>query len=387
MKHCFFQGNTRGTRAEGDRGEVLNGDDGALCQDDQHLSEQHRGVQLLPEESPDAPNANDGILDKIEKNSGINNDKNGMEAGILPHQTSTRTVRFHTEDKIHCNSPIGHSPIKPDFVSTNKDSESHDKNILHNDTLRTVCTDDEKPCGFTNDAKDENIPHFHTEEDFPAYTGDIFPEGFDDARLRKKYKAMPEEYYTRTGLKPVTPKNFPKWFVHAKGKKLRWHFWEVFSGSGRLSLTMLVAGLTVGFPIDMRYGWDVGNACHQKYLRQARDEFCPGVIYLAPECGPWSVSSSSKDPDQRQAERLQQKPSLDWTEETCHVQSKHGRGYVVEQPWGSALWQPETPLDLTINVDNKKKQRADQCMHGAECEDRITSLPCRVGSPNFLGKT
>ena len=284
--HFFHTASDATSHAEGDRGEVLNGDDGALCQDDQHLSEQHRGVQLLPEESPDAPNANDGILDKIEKNSGINNDKNGMEAGILPHQTSTRTVRFHTEDKIHCNSPIGHSPIKPDFVSTNKDSESHDKNVLHNDTLRTVCTDDEKPCGFTNDAKDENIPHFHTEEDFPAYTGDIFPEGFDDARLRKKYKAMPEEYYTRTGLKPVTPKNFPKWFVHAKGKKLRWHFWEVFSGSGRLSLTMLIAGLTVGFPIDMRYGWDVGNACHQKYLRQARDEFCPGVIYLAPECGP-----------------------------------------------------------------------------------------------------
>ena len=198
---------------------------------------------------------------------------------------------------------------------------------------------------------------------------------------------MPEEYYTRTGLKPVTPKNFTKWFMHAKGKKLRWHFWEVFSGSGRLSLTMLVAGLTVGFPIDMRYGWDVGNACHQKYLRQARDEFCPGVIHLAPECGPWSVSSSSKDPDQRQAERLQQKPSLDWSEETCHVQSKHGRGYVVEQPWGSALWQPETPLDLTINIDNKKKQRADQCMHGAECEGYPVQKATGLGANFKMSKT
>lgn len=73
------------------------------------------------------------------------------------------------------------------------------------------------------------------------------------ARLKKKYQAMPEEFYTRSGLKLITPKNFPKWFKHAKGRQLKWHFWELFSGSGRLSLVMLIAGLTVGFPLDRRY--------------------------------------------------------------------------------------------------------------------------------------
>eukprot|EP00435_Cladocopium_sp_Y103_P052779 s971_g16.t1 len=341
--HVFHTSSNAASYAEGDRGEASVNDQGALCHDDQQLSEQPPGVQLPPEVSHDAPKDDNRIQNEDEKITGKDDNKEDAEAGNLPTEPSA-------DDKFHND---GAPTVK--FEDT-RVRESHDNNTLHYETLSTVCTD-EKPCGFTNDTKDEDIPHFHTEEDFPAYKEDMLPDGHDVTRLRKKYRAMPEEYYTRTGLKPVTPKNFPKWFMHAKGKKLRLHFWEVFSGSGRLSLTMLLAGLTVGFPIDMRYGWDVGNACHQKYLRQARDEFCPGVIHLAPECGPWSVSSSSKDPDQRQAERLQQKPSLDWTEETCHVQSKHGRGYVVEQPWGSALWQPDTPLDLTINEDNRKRQR------------------------------
>eukprot|EP00435_Cladocopium_sp_Y103_P076100 s59_g76.t1 len=371
--HIFHTSSNAASYAEGDRGEAFTDDQGALCHDDQQLSEQPQGVQLSPEVSHDAPKDDDGIQNQDVKITGKDDNDDDAEAGNLPSEPSA-------DDKFHNN---GAPTVK--FEDT-KDRESHVNSILHNDTLSTVCTD-EKPCGFTQDTKDEDIPHFHTEEDFPAYKEDMFPDGQDVTRLRKKYKAMPEEYYTRTGLKPVTPKNFSKWFMHAKGKKLRWHFWEVFSGSGRLSLTMLLAGLTVGFPIDMRYGWDVGNPCHQKYLRQARDEFCPGVIHLAPECGPWSVSSSSKDPDQRQAERLQQKPSLDWTEETCHVQSKHGRGYAVEQPWGSALWQPDTPLDLTINEDNKKRQRVDQCMHGAECEGYPVQKATGLGANFKLPKT
>ena len=40
---------------------------------------------------------------------------------------------------------------------------------------------------------------------------------------------------------------------------------------------------------------------------------------------------------------------------------------VMEQPWGSAMWHPGTinPLDMDQIPGNKKKQRVDQCMHGA----------------------
>ena len=59
----------------------------------------------------------------------------------------------------------------------------------------------------------------------------------------------------------------------ARGRGLRWHFWELCSGSGRLSLTLLLAGLTIGFPVDARYGWNLGNMNHQNMLDLARKEF------------------------------------------------------------------------------------------------------------------
>ena len=217
----------------------------------------------------------------------------------------------------------------------------------------------------------ENLIHHNSETEFPGYTEDVFPEESDQSALRKKYKSMPEEYYTRSGLRPITPWNFKSWFQQARGKKLRWHFWELFSGSGRLSLVMLLAGLTVGFPVDMRYGWNLNNQQHQGMLRQARDEFCPGVMFMAPECGPWSVSSSAKAPELREAERRRDQLSIDFVQENCEKQSKHGRGYIVEQPWGSAMWRPEdgSPLHLETIQDNRTKQRVDQCMVGAQAED------------------
>ena len=75
----------------------------------------------------------------------------------------------------------------------------------------------------------------------------------DQAKLNRRYKAVPEEFYNKTGLRPVTPGNFDLWFSKARGRGLRWHFPEICSGSGRLSLTLLLAGLVIGFPVNARY--------------------------------------------------------------------------------------------------------------------------------------
>ena len=83
----------------------------------------------------------------------------------------------------------------------------------------------------------------------------------------------------------------------------------------------------------------------------------------APDCAPWSVASSSKDPQVRQAERDRDQPGIAFTESSCEKQSKHGRGFVVEQPYGSAMWTDG--LQLENIQDYRKKQRVDQCMHGA----------------------
>ena len=216
-----------------------------------------------------------------------------------------------------------------------------------------------------------------------TYAGDQLPSSVDARKLERRYKAIPEEFHTKSGLMPVTPDNFRSWFGPLRGRGLRWHFWEIFSGSGRLSLTLLMAGLLVGFPVDFRYGWNLCDPGHQAMLMEAYSEFQPGVVHCAPDCAPWSVSSNQKDPATRMAERIRDKPALQFVQRICELQSQHGRVYSVEQPMSSAMWQsrPENPLQLERLPDHRARQRIDQCMHGARDENGYPiQKPTALGS-------
>ena len=347
--HVFTMNNETMSNAEGDRGEI-----------EPYLMEEN--MVNLEDEKKD-------IIPDIDKKMELAEEGDGRAVDILSKQGSDKTReeshvkhndREDLRDQHFSKQPCGdrvQQPLKEQpskqvqFNLTSNDNPTNEVN--HNDNLK------------------DNLIHYDNEAEFPGYAEDVFPEGVDHTVLKKKYKSMPEEYYTRSGLRPITPWNFKSWFNQARNKRLRWHFWELFSGSGRLSLIMLLAGLTVGFPVDMRYGWNMNDPQHQHMLRQARDEFCPGVMFMAPECGPWSVSSSAKAPELRMAERQRDQPSIGFVQENCEKQSKHGRGYIVEQPWGSAMWRPEdgSPLHLDMIQDNRNKQRVDQCMVGAEAED------------------
>ena len=133
------------------------------------------------------------------------------------------------------------------------------------------------------------------------YTSDELPDHLSDngiRQLKKDYNAMPEEFYTKTGSRVVTPSFFDEWFQEARSKKTKWHGWELCSGSGRFSLFCVLAGLTMGFPVDFRYGWDIGLPEHQRMLDQAYEEFCPDFLMCSPRCKFWSVSASRLDRQQ-----------------------------------------------------------------------------------------
>eukprot|EP00974_Lingulodinium_polyedra_P037294 3578150-Lingulodinium_polyedra.AAC.1 len=83
---------------------------------------------------------------------------------------------------------------------------------------------------------------------------------------------------------------------------------EYVSGSGRLSMQCLTEGLKVAFPVDYRYGWDLGCVEHQRLLKAVR----PGLEFYAPRCTAWSVSSNRADPLKRATARAAEKPTLDW---------------------------------------------------------------------------
>ncbi|CAK9092645.1 1-alkyl-2-acetylglycerophosphocholine esterase [Durusdinium trenchii] len=177
--------------------------------------------------------------------------------------------------------------------------------------------------------------------DLPLYTGDLLPNCLtpeEQKKLTKDYKAMPEEFYTHTNRRMVTPSSFPKWFSEAKKKKTKWHVWEWCSGSSRLSLTCCLAGLIVGFPVDFRYGWDIGNPEHQKMLGMALSTFEPEILMASPRCKFWSISASRRDRHLLLQDREAERPALTYMQQTMSYQVSSGRAYVLEQPWTSAMW-------------------------------------------------
>ena len=211
---------------------------------------------------------------------------------------------------------------------------------------------------------------------FPTYDGDNFPDHWDDERKeqsKKYYQAIPEEFYTETGRRPITPRNVKSWMSSAKGRGLCFQFWEWCSGSGRLSLLLLMANFIVGFPVDYRYGWDLAHPPHQRLLHECISEFKPDMLFGAPSCGPWSVASANKDPVKRLDDRNKELPTLEFLHDNMLWQHNQGRGFTAEQPFGSDMFK-SSPMARLLDHEGVRLQRFDQCVLGAQDE---TGRPVR----------
>ena len=204
-------------------------------------------------------------------------------------------------------------------------------------------------------------------EIFEHYGGDQFPSHWPDekvARHKKYYKAIPEEFYSRPARKVIRPENCKAWLGITRSQQLRWQFQELCSGSGRLSLFLMLTGMMVAFPVDYRYGWDLSHPSHQKLLQECHYEFQPEHLFAAPSCGPWSVASANKAPDLREADRQAEMPMLHFLKEILFRQRNDGKGFTLEQPFGSAMLRHE-PMVRLFDLEKVKKFRLDQCMLGA----------------------
>lgn len=123
---------------------------------------------------------------------------------------------------------------------------------IHNDVKISMKVDDTEPAiqVLKVDTMDEEY-----DETQQSYPGDQFPAHLPNGKLKylsKLYKAIPEEFYTKTRRAPVTPRNARSWARNRKNS--HFHLWEFCSGSGRLSFLAVCAGLMVMFP------WTTGTA-------------------------------------------------------------------------------------------------------------------------------
>ena len=200
------------------------------------------------------------------------------------------------------------------------------------------------------------------------YPGDCYPPGLHDQKVQKlsrQYRAIQEEFYTKSGYLTVTPENFHQWKQTSKAKR-KSQFWEICSGSGRLSYLALLAGLSVAFPVDFRYGWNLGDVSHQSMLLEAQKQMRPDVLMLSPSCGPWSTSANRLTAEDCERLREEERNTLNFIKKLAKNQVDEGRGVLIENPWGSALWTKSVLANMENEISGfRPKQRADQCAYGA----------------------
>ena len=200
------------------------------------------------------------------------------------------------------------------------------------------------------------------------YPGDCYPPGLHDQKVQKlsrQYRAIQEEFYTKSGYLTVTPENFHQWKQTSKAKR-KSQFWEICSGSGRLSYLALLAGLSVAFPVDFRYGWNLGDVSYQSMLLEAQKQMRPDVLMLSPSCGPWSTSANRLTAEDCERLREEERNTLNFIKKLAKNQFDEGRGVLIENPWGSALWTKSVLANMENEISGfRPKQRADQCAYGA----------------------
>ena len=233
-------------------------------------------------------------------------------------------------------------------------------------TVRFQQPDSELP---TSMITDEAMQVASVEAEFSRptrYPGDQYPDGLPveyTKKLDQHYKRMKEEYYSKSGKQPVSPRNYSRW-CRTRASRTPVQLWELFSGSSRLSYLALLAGLTVAFPVDFRYGWNLGCREHQDMILDAQERMNPEVIVMSPSFSAWSRPSSQQSLTNEELKELEAS-TMQFVKVLACRQAEKGHGFLLEQPWTSPTWRHSVLATLQNDVSGcRPKQRTDQCCFG-----------------------
>ena len=194
-------------------------------------------------------------------------------------------------------------PVLPQMPS---DPVTESVPVLPHGPLKTVRFQTVEKAMPTSVITEDDMQSARIEAEFnmpTVYPGDHYPDGLPAGQPKKldsHYSHLKEEFYSKSGKMPVTPRNYDRW-CRTKSSRAPVHLWELFSGSSRLSYLALLAGLTVAFPVDFRYGWNLGCAAHQNMILNAQDRLNPEVIVMSP-----SFPMSTRPPSKKSSEQEDQ---------------------------------------------------------------------------------
>ena len=180
---------------------------------------------------------------------------------------------------------------------------------------------------------------------------------------RDELKAIPEYFYSKTGLPVITPANVTLFINRMRCFGKRFILWTWCSGSSRLALTMLLPPFShlVLFPVDLRYGWDIGDHPHQQLLLAVDSCFLPATTTFEFRCKYWSRAGNRRQASETKRLRLLEHNLLTFGSQHILTIHQSSRRWLVENPDGSALFT-ESPIRLIDDlVYNDKTGTQDEC--------------------------
>ena len=208
---------------------------------------------------------------------------------------------------------------------------------------------------------DLNLPAFDN-----TRPHDFLPQHLTKEERRvamEEHRALPEVFYTETGLPVITPDNcsvfMSKVLLPATGILL----WTWFSGTSRLSYVAMHLPFVacVLFPVDLRYGWDLRQPEVMRLLQKIDEAFRPLVTTFEMRCKYWSVAGWKRDPAKTAQYRDNEEPMLSFLVQHAIHLVRVLRHCLFEHPWRSASWT-KSPLRALRDVPEIEANHRVTCL-------------------------
>ena len=136
----------------------------------------------------------------------------------------------------------------------------------------------------------------------------------------------------------MRPSNVKEFLSVHESLKIQRQVQEQMSGSGRFSAEACHQGISILFPVDLRYGWDVNNPEHRKLQDMVRDKLKPLFTWSSPDCSQWSAINNLNDQKKVESARQSQLGMLEWLHQDNKIQALSKRGYGNENGLRSQIW-------------------------------------------------
>ena len=122
-----------------------------------------------------------------------------------------------------------------------------------------------------------------------------------------------------------------------KSVDMSWNFQEYFSGSSAVTAQFAQSGPNSLFPVDYRYGCDIGLAAHRDLLDTVDAKFTPKIIFFTRDFTHWNGGPKKRGQEVIQELRKSDEEIRFWLVSRSETVAKRGGIFLGCSPAGSTV--------------------------------------------------